>query len=122
MRKRAVPVRASSAEESTITGNSGACASELGDRREPVQSGQNDVEDDSVEIGVLRDERKRLPCVPGFLPDRVSGPSCRKQGREPVPDDRMIVDDQNLHGRRLSDGAPAAIKCVRTIRNRRRRS
>ena len=99
----------------------GACASELGDRREPVQSGQNDVEDDDVEIGVLRDERKRLRCVPGFQ-NRSVGFELPEQGREPVPDDRMIVDDQNLHGRRLSDGAPAAIKCVRTIRNRRRRS
>jgi hypothetical protein len=91
-------VCASSADDSTITGNSGAGASERRERAESVQSWQNHIEDDDVEVRALLNERKALRGIPSFEHDRVRA-ELPKQRAEPVPNDRVIIDDQNLHRR-----------------------
>ena len=73
-----------------------AGAAEFGESAQTVHSRHGDVQDDDVEIGVRRDERKRSLGVPDLQNVRA-GSQLPEQGGEAVAHDRMIVDHQHLH-------------------------
>ena len=66
-------------------------------RREPVAAGHRQIENDKVEIGMPIGKGKTLRAALG-QEHRDIRARLTEQGSEAVPNNRMVIDDQKLHG------------------------
>src|SRR5271154_6285010 len=73
-----------------------AGASEFGNGSQTVQSWHDDIQNDDIEVGMLRDQRERLSRIPGFEDVGVRS-DLPKQGGETLAKHGMIINNEQLH-------------------------
>ena len=66
-------------------------------RREPVAAGHRQIENDKVEIGMPIGKGKTMRAALG-QEHRDLRAGLTEQGGEAVPNDRMVINNQELHG------------------------